>query len=48
MDEDLFSENAPGFSKTYHEVLLLMKFLQNKPQIMKMNINYRVLYYTAI
>ena len=28
MNEDPFAENAQGISKVYHEVLLLMKFLQ--------------------
>ena len=46
--EDLFSRNAQGFSKIYHEVLLLMKFLQTKSQVKKMNINYFDLYYTVI
>ena len=34
--------------KVYPEVLLLMKFLQTKSQIKKMNINYHDLYYTVI
>ena len=38
--EDPFAKNAQGISKIYHEVLLLMKFLQNKPQVKNMNINY--------
>ena len=46
--EDLFSRNAQGVSKSYHEVLLVMKFLQTKPDIKKMNINYYDLYYTVI
>ena len=29
--EDPFSKNAQGISKIYHEVFLLMKFLQKKP-----------------
>ena len=29
----LFSKNAAGISKVYHEVLLLLKILQTKPQI---------------
>ena len=33
MDEDPFSKNAQGISKLYHEVLLLMKFLQTRPQV---------------
>ena len=48
MDEDLFAKNAQGIIKIYHEVLLLMKFLQTKPQIKDVNINYYVLYYTVI
>ena len=46
--EDPFSKNAQSISKTYHEVLLLMKFLQTKPQVKNMNINYYDLYYTII
>ena len=46
--QDLFAKNARGISKTYHEVLLLMKFLQTKPQVKNMNINYYDLYYTVI
>ena len=48
MDEDPFSKNAEGISKLYHEVLLLMKFLQTKPQVKSMNIKYYDLYYTVI
>ena len=47
MDEDPFSKNAQGISKVYHEVLLLMKFLQTKPQVKKKNIS-SYLYYTVI
>ena len=46
--EDPFSRNAQGISKIYHEVLLLMKFLQTKPKVKNMNINYYDLYYTVI
>ena len=46
--QDPFSRNAEGISKVYHEVLLLMKFLQTKPQVKNMNINYFNLYYTVI
>ena len=46
-DEDPFVRNAQGFSKIYHEVLLLMKFSQTKPQVKNMNINYHDLYYTV-
>ena len=46
--QDPFARNAQGISKIYHEVLLLMKFLQTKPQVKNMNINYYDLYYTVI
>ena len=46
--QDPISKNAQGISKTYHEVILLMKFLQTKPQVKIMNINYYDLYYTVI
>ena len=46
--QDPFSENSQGVSKIYHEVLLLMKFLQTKLQVKNMNINYYDLYYTVI
>ena len=38
--QDPFAKNAQGISKIYHEVLLLMKFLQTKPQVKNMHINY--------
>ena len=38
--EDPFSKNARGISKIYHEVLLLMKLLQTKPQLKNMNKKY--------
>ena len=47
-DEDPFAKNAQGFSKIYHEVIMLMKFLQTKPQVKNMNILYYDLYYTVI
>ena len=46
--EDPFAKNAECISKVYHEVLLLMKFLQTKPQVKNMNFNYYDLYYTVI
>ena len=46
--EDPFSKNAQGISKIYHKVLLLMKFLQKKPQVKNMKTNYSDLYYTVI
>ena len=47
-NQDHFSRNSQGISKIYHELLLLMKFLQTKPQVKNMNINYYDLYYTVI
>ena len=43
-----FSRNTQGISKVCHEVLLLMKFLQTKPQVKNMNINSYDLYNTVI
>ena len=45
---DPFSKNAQGIAKTYHEILLLMEFLQTKVDIKNMNINSYDLYYTVI
>ena len=47
-DQDPLSKNAQGIHKIYHEVLFLMKFLQTKPRVKNMNINYFDLYYTVI
>ena len=47
-NQDPFAKNAQGISKIYHEVLLLMKFLQTKPQVKNMNIKYFDLYNTVI
>ena len=47
MDEDPFAKNGQGNSKIYHEVFLLMKFLQTQPQIKNMNFIYYELYYTV-
>ena len=46
-DEDPTAKNVQKISKFYHEVLLLMKFLQTKPQVKNMNISYYDLYYTV-
>ena len=46
--QDPFARNVQGISKIYHEVLLLMKFVQTKPQVKNMNVNYYDLYYTVI
>ena len=45
---DPFSKNVQGVANIYHEVLLLMEFLQTKPDIKNMNINCYDLYYTVI
>ena len=45
---DPFSKNAQGVAKIYHETLLLMEFLQTKPEVKNMNVNYYDLYYTVI
>ena len=46
--QDTFSRNAQGVSKIYHEVLLLRKFQQTKPQVKNMNSNFYDLFYTVI
>ena len=46
--QDPFAKNAPSNSKIYHEILLVMKFLQTKPQIRNMNIIQYDLYYNFI
>ena len=46
--QDPFLKNAQGISNIYHEVMLLMKFLQTKPQVENMKIDYFNLYYTII
>ena len=47
-EQNPFSENAQGINKIYHELLLLMKFLQTKPEVKNMKINFYDLYYTVI
>ena len=47
-NQDPFAKNAQGISKIYHDVLLLMKFLQTKPEVKNMNMNYYDLYNTVI
>ena len=42
--EDPFAKTAQGISKIYQEIILLMKFLQIKPTVKNMNINYYDLY----
>ena len=48
IEEDPLPENAQSVSKTFHEILLLMKVLQTKPQVKNTNIIYYDLYYTII
>ena len=48
LEEDPFSTNAQGVSKTFHEILLLKNFLQTEPQVKNMNINYYDLFYIPI
>ena len=40
-------KNVQSISKIYHEFLLLVKFLQTKPQVRNMNIKYYDFYYTV-
>ena len=46
--QDPSARNAQDISKNYHEVLLLMKLFQTKPQVKNKNIKYYDLYYTVI
>ena len=46
-EEYTFSKNSGSNSKKYHEVLLLMNFLQTKPQVKCRNGNFYDLYYTV-
>ena len=47
-EQDIFSKNAQEIIiKIHHEVLLLMKFQQTKPQVKSMNNNFYDLYYTV-
>ena len=47
-EEDTFSENVESFSKIYHEDLLLLNFLQTKPEVRIINNNYCDLKQTII
>ena len=47
IDEDPFAKYDQSISTIYNEVILLMKFLQTKPQNKNMNNNYYDLYYTV-
>ena len=46
--EDPFSKNTQNIKKIYHEVLLVMKYLQTKPEFENMDNNYYDLYYTVV
>ena len=46
-EEDPSSKNVEGVAKIYHDVLMLMKFLQIKPSVKKTNIRFYDLYYTV-
>ena len=47
-EEDPFAKNAQGIAKIHHEVLLLVEFLQTKPHVKSMSINYYGWYYSVI
>ena len=46
-EEDVFSKSVQGIAEIMHGILLLLKFLQFKTQVMSVNKNYD-LYYTVI
>ena len=46
-DEDPFARNAQSISKIYHELLILLKVLQTRPKVKKINYNFYDLYYTV-
>ena len=46
-DEDPFAKIAQGSSKTYQEVLMLLKFLQAEAQTKNMKNKYYDLYYNC-
>ena len=48
IEEDPFSKNVQSLVGIYHELLLLMKILQTKPQVKNMKVKYYDLYYTVI
>ena len=47
-EQDPFSKHVEGIGKSFHEVLLLVNFLQSKPQDKILNNNFYDLYYTVI
>ena len=46
-EEDPYAKDARGISKFYHEVILLMKFLQIESQVKIMNIKNYDLFYSV-
>ena len=46
LKKTFFTKNAQGIRKIYHDVLLLMKFLQTKPQVKNFNFKFYDLIYT--
>ena len=48
MDVDTFARNAQGISKIHLEVLMLKRFLQTKPKLKIMDMNFYDFYYTVI
>ena len=47
-EEDPFAENAKSIAQFYHEVVLILKYLQTMTQVGSMKIIYYELYYTVI
>ena len=39
-EEDLFSKNEKKITKIYLEIILILKILQTKPQVKKINFNF--------
>ena len=46
-EEVLFSKGVQGISKQYHEMVLIKKNLQTKPQVKVINIKHYDLYYNV-
>ena len=46
--EDTFPKNAQGISEIFHESMLVMKFLQTRPQVKNMNNSFYDFNYTVI
>ena len=48
VEENPFSKNVERIGEIYLEVVLILNFLQTKPQVKNLNVNYYDLYYTVI